>query len=128
MIRFLKDRMSSISSDLYEEISKLNQSHTNRIIQIVSCMTVLTQMFSSEYCRIFKINCFEEHLLTVACIRCFFDTINLKQSGICTTYSFKIVSKWVYKNDLKNCKSQNKKKNYNSYIYMLMFYYKLPWF
>ena len=41
MIRFLKDRMSSISSDLYEEILKLNKSHANRIIQIVPCNTVL---------------------------------------------------------------------------------------
>ena len=31
MIRFLKDRMSSVSSDLYEEILKLN-----KVIQIVS--------------------------------------------------------------------------------------------
>ena len=35
MIRFLKDRKSSISSGLYEDISKLNQGHTNRITQIV---------------------------------------------------------------------------------------------
>ena len=39
MIRFLKDRMSPISSDLYEEILKLNKSHTNCIIQIVPCKT-----------------------------------------------------------------------------------------
>ena len=37
LIRFLKDRISSISSDLYEEILKPNESHTNRIIQIVPC-------------------------------------------------------------------------------------------
>ena len=37
MIQFLKDRMSSISSDLYKEILKLNRSHTNHIIQIVPC-------------------------------------------------------------------------------------------
>ena len=43
MIRFLKDRMSSISSDLYEEILKPNKSHTNRIIQIVPCKTALSQ-------------------------------------------------------------------------------------
>ena len=41
MIRFLKDRMSSISSDLYEEILKPNKSHTNCIIQIVPCKTAL---------------------------------------------------------------------------------------
>ena len=39
MIRFLKERMSSISSDLHEKILKLNKSHTNRIIQIVPCKT-----------------------------------------------------------------------------------------
>ena len=38
MIRFLKDRMSSISTDLYEEILEPNKSHTNRIIQI-ACKT-----------------------------------------------------------------------------------------
>ena len=31
--------MSSISSDLYEELLKSNKSHTNHIIQIVSCKT-----------------------------------------------------------------------------------------
>ena len=41
MIQFLKDRMSSVSSDLYEEILKPNKSHTNRIIQIVSRKTAL---------------------------------------------------------------------------------------
>ena len=39
MIQFLKDRMSSISSDLYEEILKSNKSHTNRITQIAPCKT-----------------------------------------------------------------------------------------
>ena len=42
MIRFLKDRMSSISSDLYEEILKPIKSHTDRIIEIVPCKTALT--------------------------------------------------------------------------------------
>ena len=42
MIRFLKDRMNSISSDLYEEIVKPAKSHTNRIIQIVPCKTAFT--------------------------------------------------------------------------------------
>ena len=42
MIRFLKDRMSSISPDLYEEILKPNKSHTNRIVQIVPCKTTLS--------------------------------------------------------------------------------------
>ena len=44
MIRFLKDRMISISSDLYEEILKPDMSHTNRIIQIVPCKTALIQL------------------------------------------------------------------------------------
>ena len=39
MARFLKDRMSSVSSDLYEETLKPNKSHINRIIQIVPCKT-----------------------------------------------------------------------------------------
>ena len=38
MIRFLKDRMSSISSYLHEEILKPNKSPTNHIIQIVPCL------------------------------------------------------------------------------------------
>ena len=36
--------------------------------------------------------CFEEHLQTAASIRCHFDTTNQKQSGLCTTYSFKILA------------------------------------
>ena len=50
MIRFLKDRIGSISSDS-EEILKLNKSHTNRIIQIVPCNTALIsayQMWGSQ--------------------------------------------------------------------------------
>ena len=39
-----------------------------------------TQVFSCEYCGIFKIICFEERLRTAASIICYFDTINLKQS------------------------------------------------
>ena len=45
MIRFLKDRMSSISAELYEEILKPNKSHTNRIIQIVPCKTAFITNF-----------------------------------------------------------------------------------
>ena len=37
----------------------------------------------------FKTTCFEEHLQTAASISCYFDTINLKQSGFCTTYFLK---------------------------------------
>ena len=38
----------------------------------------------------FFMNIAEEHLRTAASIRCYFKTINLKQSGFCTTYYFKI--------------------------------------
>ena len=44
MIQFLKDQMSSIPSDLYEEILKLNKSHANCIIQIIPCKTALIQL------------------------------------------------------------------------------------
>ena len=60
--------------------------------------------------------------------------INLKQSGFCRTYSFKIlVSEQKYKNNLKNFESQKKKKKkmfYHSHIYntYVMFYYEIPWF
>ena len=46
--------MSSITSDLYEEILKPNQSHTNRIIQIVPCKTALTQLEKDLYRTIYK--------------------------------------------------------------------------
>ena len=60
MIRFLKDRMSSISSDLYEEILKPNKSHTNRIIQIVPCKTALTVLckYSRNVCHGVHFNSF----------------------------------------------------------------------
>ena len=41
MIRFLKDKMSSVSSHFYEESLKLNKSHTNRTIEIFPCNTTL---------------------------------------------------------------------------------------
>ena len=65
-------------------------------------------MLSCEYCKIFKISWFEEHLRTAAFIRCYFYTINLKQSRFCTTYSFKkiLVLERKYKNNLKNHESQ----------------------
>ena len=68
----------------------------------------------------FKITCFEEHMQTAASIICYFDTINLSQSGFCTIYFFKfLVSERKYENNLKNRESQ--KTN-------LMFYCKIPWF
>ena len=54
MIRFLKDRMSSITSDMYEEILKSNKSHANHIIQIVPCKTALIQLEKDLYRRIYK--------------------------------------------------------------------------
>ena len=54
MIQFLKDRMSSITSDLYQEILKLNKSHTNFITQIVLCKTALIQLEKDLYRRIYK--------------------------------------------------------------------------
>ena len=41
MTRFLKDKVSSVFSDLHEEILKPKKSHTNRITQIVSFKTAL---------------------------------------------------------------------------------------
>ena len=68
-------------------------------------------MFSCKYWGNFKITCFEDHLRTAASIRCYFDTIDLKQSGFCTANSFKIlVFERKYKNTLKNRDSQKKKK------------------
>ena len=53
MIEFLKDRINSISSDLYEEISKPNKSHTN-YIQIIMCKTALIQLEEDLCRRIYK--------------------------------------------------------------------------
>ena len=41
--------MSSNSSDLYEEALKPNESHTNRIIQIVPCKTAFTEALRLMY-------------------------------------------------------------------------------
>ena len=54
MIRFLKDRISSVSSDLYEDILKTNKSHTHCIIQIVPCKTALIKYEKDLYRRIYK--------------------------------------------------------------------------
>ena len=78
-------------------------------------MTVLESLFnkkllsnfnkeiSCEYCRIFKITYFQEHLWTAASIRSYFDTIILKQSEKI------LVSERKYKNNLKNRESQKNK-------------------
>ena len=47
MIRFLKDRKSSISSDS-KEILKPNKSHTKSIIQIVPCKTALISTYQMQ--------------------------------------------------------------------------------
>ena len=67
----------------------------------------------------FKITCNEENLRAAASITCYFDTINLKQSGFYTTYSFKIlVSQQKYKNNLKNRESQKRKITILIYMFM----------
>ena len=48
-MRFLKDRMSSISSDLHEEILKLNKSYVNRIIEIVPCKTAFPEAATKKW-------------------------------------------------------------------------------
>ena len=63
MIRFLKDQMSSISSDLYEEILKSNKSHANHITQILSCKTALIQREKDLYRRIYKRERIEKDIL-----------------------------------------------------------------
>ena len=75
-------------------------------------------MFFCEYCGIFKITCFEEHLRRTAS-GCYFGTINLKQSGFYTTYSFKVhVSERKYK--YENINIISKIMNLNLvYIYIL---------
>ena len=60
----------------------------------------------------FKTTCFEEHLQTAASISCYFDTINLKQSGFCTNYFLK----FLFQNE--NIKIVNLKKEI--LIYMCM--------
>ena len=85
-------------------------------------------MFSRENWRIFKITCFEKHLRTAASIRCYLDAINLKQSGFCTTCSFKVlVLEQKYKNNLKNRASQKIYFIVLIYVYV-MCYYEIPWF
>ena len=70
-----------------------------------------------EYCQIFKISCFEEHLLTAASIRCYLDLINLKLSGFAKPIllkflfqnkNIKIITKTV---NLKKKKKKERKKD-----------------
>ena len=54
-----------------------------------------------------KITCFEEHLPKAASIRCYFDTISVRQSDFCTSYSFTVlVLKWKYENHLNSWTSK----------------------
>ena len=85
-----------------------------------------TQLFSCEYCGIFKITSFEEHLRTDVSIRCYLDTINLKQSGCGTTCSFKIQNKNIkIISKLVNLKKNILQFSCNVYV---MFYYEISWF
>ena len=60
-------------------------------------------MFSCEYCGIFTITYFKEHLQTTASLGGYFDTTNLKQSGFCTVSSLRIlVSEQKYENNLND--------------------------
>ena len=113
-------------SQYYRKITMLNSLFNNFIKKTP------TQLSSCEYCGNFKITYFEEHLRASASIRWYFDTVNLKQSGFCTTCSFRIlVSKRKYKNNLKNREPQKKQKllqfSYALYVYVI-FYYEIPWF
>ena len=49
VIRFLEDRISSITSDLHEEILKSTKRNTNLIIQIFPCKTALIQPCTEEF-------------------------------------------------------------------------------
>ena len=69
---------------------------------------------------------------TAASIKCYFDTINLKQSYFCTTYSFKIlVSERNIKIISKIVNLKKKKKwqsSYTVYDIYVVFYHEMPWF
>ena len=71
-----------------------------------------TQVFSCKYCGIFKI--IWRHLGKNDSIRCYFDKINLKQSGFGTAYSFKILVSEQWKNNeslsLKKKKKEKKER------------------
>ena len=65
-------------------------------------------MFSCELRN--RITCFKEYLQKSVSIWCYFDTINLKQPGFCTTHYFNVlVSERKYKNNLKNRELKKKK-------------------
>ena len=53
-IGFLRHWMSSITSDLYQEILKPNKCDINRFIQIVSCKNALIQLEKVLYRIIYK--------------------------------------------------------------------------
>ena len=76
---FLQDRIIFISSDLYEEILKLNKSHTNCLIQIVSCKTAFRKIWL-----ILKLMTLQRGKQTII-IRIF---PNIKQSKVNQTINF----------------------------------------
>ena len=72
-------------------------------MKIISKLVNLKKIFK----KFRNITGFEEHLGTAASIKCYFDKINLKQSELCTTSSFKILaSKRKYENNIRNCEAQ----------------------
>ena len=81
MKRFLKDRMSSIFPDLYEEILKSNKIRTNRIIQIVPCNTVFTLLTNV----IFAKGNFPDTLLTARNISI---SLDYKESYVGTPFEY----------------------------------------
>ena len=91
-----------------------------------------TQVSSCEYCGISKVICFEEHLRMAASIRCYFDMINLKQSGFCTAYFWKFLQNKNIKTISKtmNLKKKKKKKkkicdsHMHVYVYVMFYYEK----
>ena len=61
---------------------------------------------------------------TAASIKCYFDTINLKQSYFCTTYSFKIL---VSERNIKIISKKKKlQSSYTVYDIYVVFYHEMP--
>ena len=72
-------------------------------------------MFSCECYVIFKATCFEEQLQKAASIRCYFDTINWKQSVMSSVQPI-LVLEQKYQNNLKNLESEKNSHIYNVYV------------
>ena len=101
----------------------------NQTLTLTGGVNVLRGQLSGlqhSYFRVNKITSFEEHLRTDASIRCYLDTINLKQSGCGTTCSFKIQNKNIkIISKLVNLKKNILQFSCNVYV---MFYYEISWF